>query len=82
MPEFLKQQVFLGLRFIDVILLAGGLIIAAGVLSRIVAHFRDESLKGHQSLMRCLQCGWSGMASKHALRCPKCGNKNLSGSKR
>jgi predicted nucleic-acid-binding Zn-ribbon protein len=78
MPEFLKQQVFFGLRFIDVLVLVAGVIVVISVLGRLFARFRDEQIKAHFARIKCLQCGWTGAASKHTLRCPKCGNRSLS----
>jgi len=80
MPEFLKQQVFWGLRFIDVVMLAGGVIVVFSILSNILRRFRDDQIKAQLAKIRCPQCGWTGASSKHTLRCPKCGNRALSPS--
>ena len=77
MPEFLKQQVFGGLRFIDVVVLAVGVIVVLTILGRLYARFKDPTIKSQVARFRCTQCGWSGMGSKHTMRCPKCGNKQF-----
>lgn len=78
MPEFLRQQVFMGLRFIDVIVLVGGLIVLVSVLGSLFRRFRSEQIQSQVAKIKCFQCGWTGASSKHTLRCPKCGNRALS----
>ena len=77
MPEFLKQQVFWGMRFIDVVLLAVGVIVVLTILSRLYARFTDPTIKSQVARFRCTGCGWSGTGSKHTMRCPKCGNRQF-----
>ena len=77
MPEFLKQQVFGTMRFIDVVVLAVGVIVVFTILGRLYSRYKDPTIKSQVARFRCTQCNWSGMGSKHTMRCPKCGNKQF-----
>jgi hypothetical protein len=77
--DLLTRDILFGLSLPELAALALGALALIWLLRRLGGSRRQqEQIWSQTSAIRCHGCGWTGTASRHTLRCPKCGNKALS----
>ena len=57
--------------------IAVGLIVLSYLLKFLRGIFASQTPNPHQLRMKCLECGWVGVTSKHIPVCRKCNGKTL-----
>lgn len=75
--DFLRTKVFGDFTVMQIAAIAIGLVVIYSLLKFLRGIFAAQTPNPHQVRMKCLECGWVGVTSKHIPVCRKCNSKSL-----
>jgi Zn finger protein HypA/HybF involved in hydrogenase expression len=80
LTQWLSRDAIFGLSLIELAVLIAGLSIVSFLFRKLFggSSRRDGQIVSQTTQIRCHSCGWSGTASKHTRRCPRCNNHIVS----
>ncbi len=75
--DFLRTKLIGDFTILQVAATVIGVMVIVWLLNFLRAIFASQTPDAHQLRMKCYECGWVGVTSKHIPTCRKCNSKSL-----